>query len=838
MKKTMMRILSCFLSFALMFPCIAVSAADSKFVSFSVECIDENGDTSIQQEYGYYDGESLYVSIDFLSKYTVYYFDRIESTFIRIGHSIDSRFGAVSIDFENKTATLYMCNIVAFDYELRNVYCFGGIYYLPLGQMAALLKACIETEGTVIRIVNSGYSLSDVQYAMLSNNSDGHPSTYYLQYEYGAIVDDIYGGSERLFFISGSLNYFSSVIFGRRLSKLDVLYHSGDIDEYESFFEKCVTDNEVYIENITSYEDLQNRFYTAHLLCDTIQDSIPVFKEVTSVVKNAIEPVKDSSLEDALLYVNANDWNQLFSVVSDVLSVADYYLKFGSMCEDHVQMINNFAESDEFFNMETTMRTGVSRVKDKFASGFLTSATTEIVDLFLENHGDDVLSLTAEVALDKALPVSKVVGGVSAVFKLCGFDLTADSEYSILLELMASRSVASVYYDLPINVYENKDCTEEARLAIIFYLLAKKQVYVSANKLSDKMDAGVSYDDRIEMIDALLTLCYFAAQSKNFDSVECVDTVKELNEKAIGNIDFSSFESVPTDTVSSALTVVIPDMDLLNFQNDKSSGRYWSQRDQVSGDYTYGIDLVNTSELELNDEAAGSVLLTPLYRLNNITGEKSIISEDCFRFCVTSDYVLYAQRVYNTENSYQGYGGIDYCRCDLDGRNKIVLHHDNYTPFGSSVGEPPNMLVTNDYVYIDKFELIKINIQSGEKESIFDSDDLEVITESYLPFKLDFVVGDTYYFEAFYLANNKGIAGYYRYNETEGFVSVADIQNSETNDEYGSVYGIMSSAQKKVLSTDGITFYLDNYFDMSDEDYVFTPSVTVFYDFSTKTIRN
>lgn len=217
------------------------------------------------------------------------------------------------------------------EYELDNVYEFGSQTFLPLAQMSSFLKAILSINDDTMRIVNSGYSLVDADYAM--NKISGKNSL--VNYDYNDIVDDIFAGSELAYYSYAVLGYFGSTVFFLKLLKLDFVTNLGDTQEYESFLEKCVTNNDTYIKAMTTNDDLINRFNKACKLNKETNDISKSLKEVTSLVKDAAEPLKDSSLR----WTNARDWNAVFDTISTITSFADYYLKLGSMCEDNKDMI-------------------------------------------------------------------------------------------------------------------------------------------------------------------------------------------------------------------------------------------------------------------------------------------------------------------------------------------------------------------------------------------------------------------------------------------------------------------------------------------------------------------
>lgn len=106
------------------------------------------------------------------------------------GQEANSKFGRVEINPDSQKATVYMNPFSSKEYTLHGVYTFGQTTFLPLNQMAAYLKCSLTIKDDVMRVVNSGYSLVDAEYAMskIQSKSD------LLRYDVGNIVDDIFDG--------------------------------------------------------------------------------------------------------------------------------------------------------------------------------------------------------------------------------------------------------------------------------------------------------------------------------------------------------------------------------------------------------------------------------------------------------------------------------------------------------------------------------------------------------------------------------------------------------------------------------------------------------------------
>lgn len=83
--KIFKRTISLILSMAVLLASTVVYADNAKFISFKVQSIDEYGEITESDEVGYYDGENLFVSTNFITDFTLYYYDSGATSFIRKG---------------------------------------------------------------------------------------------------------------------------------------------------------------------------------------------------------------------------------------------------------------------------------------------------------------------------------------------------------------------------------------------------------------------------------------------------------------------------------------------------------------------------------------------------------------------------------------------------------------------------------------------------------------------------------------------------------------------------------------------------------------------------------
>lgn len=515
------RVLAVVLSLVMLLGSLPVSAAESRFLSFQVESVSENGSKTESREAAYVVGQELYVSTNFLAKYTLFYYNGDTHAFVRRGQEANSKFGRVEINPDSQKATVYMNPFSSKEYTLHGVYTFGQTTFLPLDQMAAYLKCSLTIKDDVMRVVNSGYSLVDAEYAMskIQSKSD------LLRYDVGNIVDDIFGGSEMLFKLSGILGYFGSTVFERRISKLDFIFHTGDIKEYESFLDKCVTDNQAYMDALTSGDDLINRFSTVAGLNKDVHDTSKKLADLTSIITDVTQPLKEDNLSASLLWKDASDWNTAFSDLSKITQFADYYLKLGSMCEDNRNMLAQFGDRQLKSDTGFPFRVALLKVKSRYGGSTVSNIMGQVGQQLIKYGADDAVKTAlkkaaSDAVLSELAIATTTMDVITKVCRAAGCDIASDANYSIMLDLAVRTMLFNDFNDLDNALrHTNESQTENYRQAAIFYLIACKQTFDAANKLAAKYDMSATYyKNRIKTINTVLSLYYLAIQSKHFDN--------------------------------------------------------------------------------------------------------------------------------------------------------------------------------------------------------------------------------------------------------------------------------------------------------------------------------
>jgi hypothetical protein len=637
------RVLAVVLSLVMLLGSLPVSAAESRFLSFQVESVSENGSKTESREAAYVVGQELYVSTNFLAKYTLFYYNGDTHAFVRRGQEANSKFGRVEINPDSQKATVYMNPFSSKEYTLHGVYTFGQTTFLPLDQMAAYLKCSLTIKDDVMRVVNSGYSLVDAEYAMskIQSKSD------LLRYDVGNIVDDIFDGSEMLFKLSGILGYFGSTVFERRISKLDFIFHTGDIKEYESFLDKCVTDNQAYMDALTSGDDLINRFSTVAGLNKDVHDTSKKLADLTSIITDVTQPLKEDNLSASLLWKDASDWNTAFSDLSKITQFADYYLKLGSMCEDNQNMLAQFGDRQLKSDTDFPFRMALLKVKSRYGGSTVSNIMGQVGQQLIKYGADDAVKTAlkkaaSDAVLSELAIATTTMDVITKVCRAAGCDIASDANYSIMLDLAVRTMLFNDFNDLDNTLrHTNESQTENYRQAAIFYLIACKQTFDAANKLAAKYDMSATYyKNRIKTINTVLSLYYLAIQSKHFDNFAEMEENIANNQQEIR--DAGLLQSGKTVSQDEALQIdASADDDLQKRQWNAQNGELDYSTD---GHYIY----TKFARQDENYKLYYSLIL------GDASGSEKVLAE------CTEGFVFVGDRVY-----YCNAGGL--FSCNLDG---------------------------------------------------------------------------------------------------------------------------------------------------------------------------
>lgn len=672
---------------------VQVFAQNENFISVVIENVDFEGNITTQNDVLLSNGQKLYAPIKFFTEHTLYYYNYSTNTFVRTMQKENSKFGAVILDFNNKTVTVHPVSFQKKTYNLDGLYKYGSDYYLPLHQMLAYLKATVEISGNKIRITNSGYSLADAEYAM-GNMPD---KMHLLNYSTNDIVDDIFNGDEKLYYYAAVLSYFSSTIFDLRFLKLNCITKLGDKEDYCSFIEKCATNNSVYIQTVTENANVLQHTYNTIKINKSANDLSKDMTELTDLIKSLTNPLGDSLANNEALFFDSKIVNQYASAMEDITTIADYGLKLGSMSEDHFIMLENF-KNEKSTKDDYPLFLAAKELSSKFNSNKAKAISSEVAILVIDKAQEYLSDAAAKeitfAALGQAIPVTTMVKGVSAVFKLAfDFDLTDNSDYSIMLDICAKSAMGSIYFNK--ESVKTVKSSEALRTSAILYLLSCIEVFNSADNLSNKWyeTTGTIYGSEKETLNAVLALYYLAVQSKHFDNFEGIEKMVETNQSIISKSGIVKNAPVYTpnsqqaiipeatntpdyDTDDDTGTIVRPPEGInpphLNPGNDSFDNWESAAVDLICNAPDYGFEVSDTNvRIELIDITFDNI---PEIFLSCGLGATRVPAISAFFYYNGSKYVKGTMN--GTKGSVSGgYGDFPVLPCEDDGKTIFITAH-------------------------------------------------------------------------------------------------------------------------------------------------------------------
>lgn len=798
MKRMLVKILSVFCSFAMLFNVTSITALadEGEFVLLNIAGYNENGEESVSEDNVFYVRDNiLYAPIKTFEDYTMYNYDEKNTAFVRAGQQYKGANSMVDFSYEDSTMDVFYLGYQKETYDL-NYYQFADTYFFPLDEMTAYLKASVVyKDSDTISILSSGVSISDAlyNYEYLTSCLD-----------YDDLKNDIFAGSETLTKTACVFGYFGETFFSFKLTNL--LGDYGDYIKYLDILESAVTNNEPY-EQLLNNDNLMADVLgiTGELYNEVYEKATKIYKLSSNSITTMFEDFKsinsfgddspfDNFFPDEQLEIDKiNSFSKYIDAADMFIDTVDFYHKFYTMNQDNKDAIALFNDSTK----EDTRAIALNEMAGLYGNNVVEGTATQMCDEVINELLEESAGKGAEKLISGANKVKLATSIVNSVFKIFGFDLSDNSGYDVMLAKELKHYVNRNLDDDSDKLYTHSDCNN-MRLTMILGLLIDIQSYKMGNKFAAKYDAKGIYNDEIDEANKRLALFYLAKDSEKYDSVEGIEKISKQNKKQISKLDFTQLKEI-TETEAIDLLRYTDDISLMNEQTlglstyeiegvtlhyfSKNGFTYKVIRDdgliksETFTDY-------NGEQIELGHSAC-------IEKINDNTGEKEIIIDDYDgQLIVTDHYIYYTSMKYKQGKYYNDcYDGVNYVRTDLNGENKEIIYHDEYRPFGSSIGGSPTFLVTNEYMYVSKYNIVRIDLETKEKEIVCNIDINELTGSDWID--LNFVFDDTYYFS---LADNQQSEpenenlpdicyGFFKYNVETGLDYIIEI-DSEYADSY------------------------------------------------------
>ena len=265
---------------------------------------------------------------------------------------------------------------------------------------------------------------------------------------------------------------------------------------------------------------------------ESLNGLISILKNGTTISKTAYETFSDTNdiANLDIQYIDAKNWSEVFGGLSKSLDYMEYFIKVASMTEDHKLMIRDCNEDSSIQTAGFQLNTAIINTFHQFGADVFTSILSKVADTLIEEVPEKAIKEFST----NLIPHIAVIKAVNLTFKLLGFDLSDNSQYSIMLEGLANSYLADRYSVLENDAGKTKEGSERFRRAAIFSLLASKHAFESGNALDKKLkSSGTLFDDELDVVCARLNLFYRAAESSCYENVDSIDTVIQENQKFI-----------------------------------------------------------------------------------------------------------------------------------------------------------------------------------------------------------------------------------------------------------------------------------------------------------------
>ena len=520
-----------------------------------------------------------------------------------------------------------------------------------------------------------------------------------------------------------------------------------------------------------------------------------IMKEYMVLKSNTIAQTskKMSSITDALITgqqtINTSELLNWIAIATNCLSEADkdaYYMYFGGRMEsiaESAKFINEKIGNNEFLSDNELLKKlgNTMMVLDKMVqcysankdcyealdkvyktqkSSLQKDSALNIYNLYKNDFGkgisilfDSLEEVVANEVSDKVLvdPVSIAYNLTRLAFSLIGLDEVYGSAAVLLYVCRLQDDGLAAYKSYMKNLDYKYDTNEGIRLSLIYYLRMSQTCYGTLEKAYSysrmKTETKECKDKQAE-IDKIVASLLAAGNACMHDSIDKVKENVNAAKKAIKTAttyDGQEFietlkdiqlqnEQYKTNSIDS-LSGVWDESTKSEILSISKNGYTYHYGNWKKGEYTDVSIIIEGSENYWSHDWI-------IKKDNKTEKSKAIIKDADGGIAVTDKYIYYVSNVYD-ENGAQGFLGVNYVRTDLNGKNKEVLYFDNYTPFGTGVGSPPTFLVTKEYLYISKYKLVRIDLNTKDVDIIIDSV-WETISSEWLD--LDFIINGNYYF--------------------------------------------------------------------------------------------
>lgn len=513
----MKRIIAILLSISIIIPCIRIYANAKEEYTFYKINIDA-GNGAIGEKAIVQSGE-IYISADSFSKFTRFSFDKETKTFLIKGQKLKKALKYVVIDIDKKRMFVSGTKF----YDLTNLFEIDGKLYLPFCQMLPVLNADIyEVNDEVIFISNHKLSLSEVLY-------DFNITDYYFN-----IASEFYN-MDWAALLTIVPNYIWDTVVDVRFDRLDILYDSGDYNDYKHAFSDFLSDDNLYLkamaENTSIIDSTISFFNEAN---NTSKKLKSVYGWIEASGKTKISSEKGGKLLDSLkAYYDSGDlridnlkglndaWTKGKISFGDYIKILTYAYTYATQIEDNRKMLSAVYDIGSKTDKNESSRKAAKQVYDLYGDNIIPALHKELATIITS----DTLENLSPIGIYTA--TAKVAGVVLETFM--PFNPGDVAKLPVYSDIVLSASSKYSSYDTSTD-----KSTENLRLSLLLCMIASKKCYEVMADLFD--DDSTYYKNKIKKIEQLIMGLYITEENTEFDSFEHFDSFKEKNLSKIKNL--------------------------------------------------------------------------------------------------------------------------------------------------------------------------------------------------------------------------------------------------------------------------------------------------------------
>lgn len=524
----MKRLLSLVLCLSLVLAGFCVSAEERFYTVFF-----DTGDGISKERVILSEGE-IYVSAKSFSNYTRFSFDAESACFLIKGQEADKAVKSVVVDVSGKQIVIdsgsFYASVLGMPVSrfqsIRLTDCFesGGEVYLPLCQMLPILNAEIyDIRDGVICIANSPLSLAEVLY-------DFDVTDYWFD------MSEEFLDSSLLATTFVLPSYLLDTIGDFRLDRFDLLYHSGEYNDYKDIFSKLLADDNLYLKakamEPSKVETVMQLFRESNTTVKTIHS---VYDWVEAAGKSPVLPETGGKLLESLqdyyhsgelmtddLYGLTDAWTAGRISFADCLETVDYLFNYATQIEDNRLMLDAVYDTGGVIAKEEAARRAAKQIAQLYGEQAVPAILQEVRERIsfamleaLTSPGA-VYRMTAQIAgavLDEIMPFD--AGDIARLPLYADTVLTAASKYE-------QRS------------FRTDESTDDLRLSLLLCMIASKRCFEIMRDTAEGTKQNTAYyQSRIDKIEPVIIALYMAAENTEFDSYEHFDGYADENRKKV-----------------------------------------------------------------------------------------------------------------------------------------------------------------------------------------------------------------------------------------------------------------------------------------------------------------